>query len=167
MINFVILLINHLIQNHAFFQDNALKLKDDLEELRRLGGMFNVSTHETADNGKELRLHSTDAMVSIRYGTDPQQERHRLLKHAHKRAVERAWELEKALVTAGLSGRGEWSEEEREELSLRGRVEGYEGTDIHSVQRYPQLADDPGNVAFRRDARRKRKRRTHRHDVST
>lgn len=148
------------------FQDNALKLRDDLEELRRLGGMFNVSTHETAD-GKELRLHSTDAMVSIRYGTDPQQERHRLLKHAHKRAVERAWELEKALVTAGLSGRGEWSEEEREELSLRGRVEGYEGTDIHSVQRYPQLADDPGNVAFRRDARRKRKRRTHRHDVST
>ena len=78
-------------------QDNALKLRDDLEELRRLGGMFNVSTHETAD-GKELRLHSPDAVVSIRYGADPQQERHRLLKHAHKRAVERAWELEKACL---------------------------------------------------------------------
>lgn len=147
------------------FQDNALKLRDDLEELRRLGGMFNVSTHETAD-GKELRLHSPDAVVSIRYGADPQQERHRLLKHAHKRAVERAWELEKALVTSGLSGRGEWTEEEREELTLRGRVEGYEGTDIHSVQRYPQLADDPGNVAFRKDAKKKRKRRTHRHEVT-
>ncbi|XP_046665298.1 teneurin-m isoform X3 [Homalodisca vitripennis] len=149
-----------------FVKDNALKLRDDLEELRRLGGMFNVSTHETAD-GKELRLHSADAVVSIRYGADPQQERHRLLKHAHKRAVERAWELEKALITSGLSGRGEWTEEEREELTLRGRVEGYEGTDIHNVQRYPQLADDPGNVTFRKDARRKRKRRTHRHDDST
>ncbi|XP_024082461.1 teneurin-m isoform X3 [Cimex lectularius] len=146
-----------------FVKDNALKLKDDLEELRRLGGMFNVSTHETVD-GKELRLHSSDAVVSIRYGADPQQERHRLLKHAHKRAVERAWEIEKTLVSSGLSGRGEWTEEEREELLLRGRVEGYDGVDIHSVQRYPQLADDPGNVTFRNDEKHKRKRRTHHHD---
>ncbi|XP_075234226.1 teneurin transmembrane protein Ten-m isoform X2 [Lycorma delicatula] len=149
-----------------FVKDNALKLRDDLEELRRLGGMFNVSTHETSD-GKELRLHSADAVVSLRYGADPQQERHRLLKHAHKRAVERAWEIEKTLVTSGLSGRSEWTEEEREELILRGRVDGYDGSDIHSVQRYPQLADDPGNVAFRKDTRRKRKRRTHRHEDST
>uniref|UniRef100_A0A146KU89 Tenascin-like protein n=4 Tax=Lygus hesperus TaxID=30085 RepID=A0A146KU89_LYGHE len=146
-----------------FVKDNALKLRDDLEELRRLGGMFNVSTHETAD-GKELRLHSSDAVVSIRYGADPVQERHRLLKHAHKRAVERAWEIEKTLVSSGLSGRGEWTEEEREELLLRGRVEGYDGVDIHSIQRYPQLADDPGNVTFRNDAKHKRKRRTHHHD---
>lgn len=140
-----------------------MKLRDDLEELRRLGGMFNVSTHETAD-GKELRLHSSDATVSIRYGTDPLQERHRLLKHAHKRAVERAWEIEKALVSSGLTGRGEWTEEEREELILKGRVEGYDGVDIHSVQRYPQLADDPGNVSFRKDSNHKRKRRNHHHD---
>ncbi|CAH1394248.1 unnamed protein product [Nezara viridula] len=145
-----------------FVKDNALKLRDDLDELRRLGGMFNVSTHETAD-GKELRLHSIDAVVSIRYGADPIQERHRLLKHAHKRAVERAWEIEKSLVSSGLSGRGEWTEEEREELLLRGRVDGYDGIDIHSIQRYPQLADDPGNVAFRKDAKHKRKRRTHPH----
>ncbi|XP_072158624.1 teneurin-m isoform X3 [Bemisia tabaci] len=145
-----------------FVKDNALKLRDDLDELRRLGGMFNVSTHETAD-GKELRLHSTDAIVSIRYGSDPQQERHRLLKHAHKRAVDRAWEIEKSLVSSGLGGgRGDWTSEEQEELTLRGKVEGYEGIDIHSIQRYPQLADDPGNVAFRKEAsRRKRKRRTH------
>uniref|UniRef100_A0A1B6CCY7 Tenascin-like protein n=1 Tax=Clastoptera arizonana TaxID=38151 RepID=A0A1B6CCY7_9HEMI len=150
-----------------FVKDNALKLRDDLEELRRLGGMFNVTTHETSD-GKELRLHSADAVVSIRYGADPQQERHRLLKHAHKRAVERAWELEKALISSGLSGRGEWTEEEREEIILHGRAEGYDGTDIHSVQRYPQLADDPGNVAFRKDtSRRKRKRRTHRREDTT
>ncbi|RZF32871.1 hypothetical protein LSTR_LSTR013659 [Laodelphax striatellus] len=149
-----------------FVKDNALKLRDDLEELRRLGGMFNVSTHETAADGKELRLQSADAVVSLRYGVDPQQERHRLLKHAHKRAVERAWEIEKVLVTSGLAGRGEWTEEEREELILRGRVDGYEGSDIHSVQRYPQLADDPGNVAFRKDARKKRKRRRHNEEAT-
>ncbi|CAG2063983.1 unnamed protein product, partial [Timema podura] len=147
---------------------------DDQEELKRLGGMFNISAHETAEHGsagtKELRLHNPDAAVFIRYGADPETERHRILKHAHKRAVERAWELEKQLVMAGFSGRGDWSEEEREELLLHGDVDGFEGVDIHSIHHYPQLADDPGNVAFRRDAKRKRRKsglkkiRTHRHD---
>ncbi|KAK7861848.1 hypothetical protein R5R35_013485 [Gryllus longicercus] len=157
-----------------FVKDNVLKIRDDQEELRRLGGMFNISAHETAEHGsggtKELRLHNPDAAVFIRYGADPEQERHRILKHAHKRAVERAWELEKQLVTAGFQGRGEWTEEEKEELILHGDVDGYEGVDIHSVHRYPQLADDPGNVAFQRDTKRKRRKsgnrrsRSHRHE---
>ncbi|KAK2581810.1 hypothetical protein KPH14_002280 [Odynerus spinipes] len=157
-----------------FVKDNALKIRDDMEELRRLGGMFNVSTHETTEHGsgtwKELRLHNPDAAVVIKYGADPEQERHRILKHAHKRAVERAWEIEKQLVMAGFQGRGDWSKEEKDELLNRGTVDGYEGVDIHSVHRYPQLADDPGNVAFTRDTKRKRRKsgnrrsRTHRHD---
>ncbi|XP_076290025.1 teneurin transmembrane protein Ten-m isoform X6 [Lasioglossum baleicum] len=157
-----------------FVKDNALKIRDDMEELRRLGGMFNVSTHETTEHGsgtwKELRLYNPDAAVVIRYGADPEQERHRILKHAHKRAVERAWEIEKQLVMAGFQGRGDWSKEEKDELFNRGTVNGYEGVDIHSVHRYPQLADDPGNVAFTRDTKRKRRKsgnrrnRIHRHD---
>lgn len=157
-----------------FVKDNVLKIRDDLEELRRLGGMFNVSTHETTDHGqgtgKELRLHNPNAVVIIKYGGDPEQERHRILKHAHKRAVERAWELEKQLVAAGFQGRGDWTEEEKEELISHGDVDGYEGVDIHSIHRYPQLADDPGNVAFQRDTKRKRRKsgtrrsRLHRHD---
>ncbi|KAG7197898.1 hypothetical protein KM043_016142 [Ampulex compressa] len=157
-----------------FVKDNALKIRDDMEELRRLGSMFNVSTHETTEHGtgtwKELRLHNPDAAVVIKYGADPEQERHRILKHAHKRAVERAWEIEKQLVIAGFQGRGDWSKEEKDELISRGTVDGYEGVDIHSVHRYPQLADDPGNVAFTRDTKRKRRKsgnrrnRIHRHD---
>ncbi|XP_052130021.1 teneurin-m isoform X7 [Frankliniella occidentalis] len=157
-----------------FVKDNPLKIRDDMEELRRLGAMFNVSTHETADHGqsgtKELRLHNPDAAVFIRYGTDPDVERQRILKHAHKRAVEQAWKLEKAIVSAGFRGRGDWSPEEREELISNGVVGGWEGVELHTLHRYPQLADDPGNVAFRRDANRKRrksgngKHRIHRHD---
>ena len=157
-----------------------MKIRDDMEELRRLGGMFNVSTHETTEHGgsgvtyKELRLHSADAAVVIRDGADPEQERHRILKHAHKRAVERAWEMEKQLVSTGFQGRGEWTKEERDELVSRGIVEGYEGVDIHSVHRYPQLADDPGNVMFQRDTKRKRRKssgggggRSFRHDTAS
>ncbi|XP_067613196.1 teneurin-m isoform X2 [Eurosta solidaginis] len=145
-----------------FVKDNVLKLRDDNEELRRLGGMFNISTHEVTDHGgtaaKELRLHGPDAVVIIKYGVDPEQERHRILKHAHKRAVERAWELEKQLVAAGFQGRGDWTEEEKEELVSHGDVDGWIGIDIHSIHKYPQLADDPGNVAFQRDAKRKRRK---------
>ncbi|XP_024943143.1 teneurin-m isoform X4 [Cephus cinctus] len=157
-----------------FVKDNALKIRDDMDDLRRLGVMFNVSTHETTEHGsgtwKELRLHNPDASVVIKYGADPEQERHRILKHAHKRAVERAWEIEKQLVMAGFQGRGDWSKEEKDELISHGKVDGYEGVDIHSVHRYPQLADDPGNVAFTRDSKRKRRKsgtrrnRIHRHD---
>ncbi|NHV87631.1 hypothetical protein, partial [Escherichia coli] len=62
-------------------------------------------------------------------------------------------------------------EEEKEELLLHGEVDAYEGADIHSAHRYPQLADDPGNIAFRRDSKRKRRKsgkkpgRSHRHDT--
>lgn len=158
-----------------FVKDNVLKIRDDLEELKRLGGMFNVSTHETTSEhgaaaGKELRLHNPDAVVIIKYGVDPEQEQHRILRHAHKRAVERAWELEKQLVAAGFQGRGEWTEEEKEELISHGDIDGYEGVDIHSIHKYPQLADDPGNVAFQRDTKRKRRKsgthrsRMHRHE---
>ncbi|KAJ8911461.1 hypothetical protein NQ315_013565 [Exocentrus adspersus] len=158
-----------------FVKDNVLKIRDDLEELRRLGGMFNVSTHEITDHGstatiKELRLHNPDAVVIIKYGADPNLETHKILRHAHKRAVERAWEIEKQLVAAGFQGRGDWSEEEKEELISHGDVDGYEGVDIHSIHKYPQLADDPGNVAFQRDTKRKRRKsgvrrtRIHRHE---
>ncbi|XP_055317051.1 teneurin-m isoform X2 [Sitodiplosis mosellana] len=160
-----------------FVKDNVLKLRDDTEELRRLGGMFNTTTHEIADHGgaggKELRLHGHDAVVIIKYGVDPEQERHRILKHAHKRAVERAWELEKQLVAAGFQGRGDWTEEEKEELISHGDVDGFIGVDIHSIHKYPELADDPGNVAFQRDSKRKRRKsgfhkttqRQHRHET--
>ncbi|XP_072394437.1 teneurin-m isoform X1 [Diabrotica undecimpunctata] len=158
-----------------FVKDNVLKIRDDLEELRRLGGMFNVSTHEITDHGsttpiKELRLHNPDAVVIIKYGADPDVETHKILRHAHKRAVERAWEIEKQLVAAGFQGRGDWTEEEKEELISHGDVDGYEGVDIHSIHKYPQLADDPGNVAFQRDTKRKRRKsgvrrsRIHRHN---
>lgn len=147
-----------------FVKDNPLKVRDDMEELRRLGGMFNVSQHEGGEQGVEVRLHGAEAVVVLKYGVDPGQERSRLIKHAHKRAVERAWEHEKALVAAGWEGRAQWTEEEKEELIAHGVVDGWSAQDIHSTALFPQLADDPGNVAFVRDGRRKRRKssRTHR-----
>lgn len=98
------------------------------------------------------------AVIVLRYGVEPAAERVKLLKHAHKRAAARAWEREKALVAAGWEGRAPWTEEEKEELISHGVVDGWAARDVHSVQRYPHLADDPANVVFVRDARRKRRK---------
>lgn len=140
-----------------FVKDNVMKLRDDTEELRRLGGMFNVTTHDINEhgneNGKELRLHGVDAIVIIKYGVDPALERRRILKHAHKRAVDRAWENEKQLVATGAEGSVNWTEDEKEELIQHGEVEHYDGVDIHSIHKYPQLADDPSNVVFQRSSK--------------
>ncbi|XP_045521558.1 teneurin-m isoform X1 [Pieris brassicae] len=146
-----------------FVKDNSLKVRDDMDELRRLSGKFNVSQDETNDQGLEVRVHavgkgSAQAVIVLRYGVDPGQERIKLLKHAHKRAAARAWEREKALVAAGWEGRGSWTEEEKEELISHGIVDGWAARDVHSVSKYPQLADDPANIVFVRDGRRKRRK---------
>ncbi|XP_063635683.1 teneurin-m isoform X6 [Cydia splendana] len=146
-----------------FVKDNSLKIRDDMEELRRLSGKFNVSQDETNDQGLEVRVHavgkgSAQAVIVLRYGVEPAAERLKLLKHAHKRAAARAWEREKALVAAGWEGRGVWTEEEKEELISHGVVDGWAAKDVHSVSRYPQLADDPANIVFVRDGRRKRRK---------
>ncbi|CAK1544761.1 unnamed protein product [Leptosia nina] len=146
-----------------FVKDNSLKIRDDMDELRRLSGKFNVSQDETNDQGLEVRVHavgkgSAQAVIVLRYGVDPAQERIKLLKHAHKRAAARAWEREKALVAAGWEGRGSWTEEEKEELISHGIVDGWAARDVHSVSKYPQLADDPANIVFVRDGRRKRRK---------
>ncbi|XP_045492328.1 teneurin-m isoform X2 [Colias croceus] len=146
-----------------FVKDNSLKIRDDMDELRRLSGKFNVSQDETNDQGLEVRVHavgkgSAQAVIVLRYGVDPAQERVKLLKHAHKRAAARAWEREKALVAGGWEGSGVWSEEEKEELISHGVVDGWAARDVHSLARFPALADDPANIVFVRDARRKRRR---------
>ncbi|CAH0721405.1 unnamed protein product, partial [Brenthis ino] len=146
-----------------FVKDNSLKIRDDMEELKRMSGKFNVSQDETNDQGLEVRVHavgkgSAQAVIVLRYGVDPAQERIKLLKHAHKRAAARAWEREKALVAAGWEGRGSWTEEEKEELISHGIVDGWAARDVHSVSKYPQLADDPANIVFVRDGRRKRRK---------
>jgi teneurin len=141
-----------------FVKDNIMKLKDDTEELRRLGGMFNVTTHDSNEHaggeiGKELRLHGSDSIIIIKYGVDPDVERKRILKHSHKRAVDHAWENEKQTVASGNEGSVNWTEDEKEELISHGEIEHYDGIDIHSIHKYPQLADDPTNVVFQRSSK--------------
>ena len=107
---------------------------------------------------QELRLSNGDSSIAVRYGTELDEEYQRLVKHAHRRAAERAWEDEKFALSLGLDGRRQWTDEEREQLLSKGSVHGYRPSDLYSLRKYPQLADDPNNVAFLKDSRRKRRK---------
>ena len=49
-----------------------------------------------------------------------------------------AWAREKALVSAGFRGQGDWSKGQRAELaaSSRGKVKGFAAAEIHGRNRY-------------------------------
>ncbi|XP_069951086.1 teneurin-m-like isoform X3 [Cherax quadricarinatus] len=138
-------------------KENAELRHDDLQQLQRLSGRFNVSAKENEEH-HEIRVVGSDVSLVLLYGVDPSNARHRLLRHAHRRAVDHAWENERLLLERGSPTTHEWTVEERVELISKGTVPGYMAADMHSIHRYPLLADDPTNVVFRRDTGRRRRR---------
>lgn len=139
-------------------KENAELRHDDLQQLERLSGRFNVTSKDNGEQHHEIHVAGNDVLLVLLYGVDPITARHRLLRHAHHRVVSRAWENERLLVERGAPSMYEWTVEERVELVNKGSVSGYIPADIHSVHRYPFLADDPTNVVFRRDTGRRRRR---------
>ncbi|CAN7975618.1 unnamed protein product, partial [Ixodes persulcatus] len=156
-----------------FVQPQLSKAEEDWVQLGRLGTMFNITKHvvdsgeggSTSGGGKnqvDIRMHSTSVVLNIRYGTTLHEERHRLMRHARRRAVDDAWTQELELLKNGHKGSNDWTKSEREELLANGLVARYFGTDVHDIEKYPELADDPSNVAFRKENSRKRRGKTRR-----
>ncbi|XP_065289524.1 teneurin-m isoform X4 [Dermacentor albipictus] len=152
-----------------FVQPQLSKADEDWVQLGRLGTMFNITKHVVESEGVggprgqvDIRMHSTSVVLNIRYGTSLQEERHRLMRHARRRAVDDAWTQELELVRNGHKGSNDWTKGEREELMATGMVARYFGTDVHDIEKYPELADDPSNVAFRKENSRKRRGKTRR-----
>ena len=63
-------------------------------------------------------------------------------------AVRDAWKQERANVAAGKPGSVNWTAAQKAELLQTGRVSGFEGHHINSVNGNPQLARDPNNIKF-------------------
>jgi len=154
-------------ESFYFVKESSAKLRDDQEDLKRLSGQFNITLIENGaeqGGGTELRVSSAELAISITYGVDADTARQRVLRQSHRRAVESAWLREKQLVESGLPGQQvDWSIEERVELLTNGRVNGFIGSDLHSVYEYPQLADDASNIVFRRDEAKRKRRNKSRH----
>lgn len=63
-------------------------------------------------------------------------------------AVKKAWKNEAELVATTGKGTRNWTDLEIEELLTTGKVKGYDGHHMKSVNGYPELAGDPLNIQF-------------------
>lgn len=146
-------------------------MQRDIDQLHKLGSLVNVSritdSEQTASTSANHLLISTgNLLLNIRYGGTINEEFNRVARLARRKAIQEAWQREIFYLRHSSPGlaKMDWSAEERKTLLHSGQVREYFGSDIHGVEVYPQLADDPTNVRFKRDANvLSRKRRNHSH----
>ncbi|XP_028969053.1 teneurin-m [Galendromus occidentalis] len=170
----------HGLDYFYFVQPQLAKADKDWEQLGRLGSaLFNITKHPVVDSegGRraqiDIRVHSSNVALNIKYGSTVPEEKQRIVNHVKRKAIQEAWELEAGRVATGHKGSThDWSHAEREELLATKKIDRYYPTDIHTVDEYPQLADDPTNIVFRKEGTRKRRaryrnmRNQHRGDAS-
>ena len=80
--------------------------------------------------------------------TDLDTDGHASLAWERIKAVRIAWKQEQALVQRTGTGTRDWTAAERAQLIQNGRVSGYEGHHINSVNNNPNMAANPDNVEF-------------------
>ena len=146
---------------YHFIKEGSSQLQEDRNQLLRLSGVYNVSVHDT-ESGSDMKLSNRHFIIIIHYTKSIEHEIHKLVKHAHKHATEKAWALEKERVKHGFITTVRWTNEQKLELLRSGKVSGYHGRPIHSHHKYRQIADDPNNILFEIEHNRKR-RKSHLH----
>ncbi|MBS1689403.1 MAG: hypothetical protein JSS96_11805, partial [Bacteroidetes bacterium] len=72
----------------------------------------------------------------------------RSIEAARRRGIRRAWKQERDLLRKTGRTSTNFSESEKDELDKTGKVKGYHGHHINSVQTHPEQADDPDNIEF-------------------
>ncbi|XP_035224448.1 teneurin-m-like [Stegodyphus dumicola] len=171
----------HILDLHLTFhgqdvfylvKDSTWRVGDDLNQLQRLGNSaVNTTVHESKQEDSDgqnsvpgqqhqvdVRIHSHHAILNIRYGTTPERERQRLLRHAKRQAVSQRWSQERDIISSNQRGPLKWSERAKEQILSTGYANGYRGEYFHDVNLYPELADDPSNIVFHRITDRESKR---------
>jgi hypothetical protein len=123
---------------------------NDLEELQRLSGSYNVSRAGVSGGGEEVCVRGSSAAgepfaVCLLYGA--KSERAVVLQRmrtAHRLALRDAWRQEVERVKLGFHG--DWTPSQRDELLRSGEVGGYVGAEIHSVHKFPALLGQAANI---------------------
>ncbi|XP_030624718.1 teneurin-3 isoform X2 [Chanos chanos] len=98
----------------------------------------------------DVELSRSRLTLHVRYGTTLDEERARVLEQARQKALSHAWTREQQRVQDGEEGARLWTEGEKRQLLSTGRVQGYDGYYVLSVEQYPELADSANNIQFLR-----------------
>uniref|UniRef100_A0A8D0L4Z0 Teneurin-3 n=1 Tax=Sphenodon punctatus TaxID=8508 RepID=A0A8D0L4Z0_SPHPU len=168
------------VLNNAYYLDNlhfTIEGKDthyfikttspesDLGTLRLTSGRkalenginVTVSQSTTVVNGRTRRFADVEMQygalaLHVRYGMTLDEEKARILEQARQRALANAWAREQQRVRDGEEGARLWTEGEKRQLLSAGKVQGYDGYYVLSVEQYPELADSANNIQFLRQS---------------
>ncbi len=98
----------------------------------------------------DVQLQYGTLCLNVRYGSSHDEEKVRVLELARQRVVVATWARERHRLRQGEEGSRAWTDGERQQLLSSGRVQGYEGFYIVSVDQFPELADNVNNIQFLR-----------------
>uniref|UniRef100_A0A8D3CVH4 Teneurin transmembrane protein 3 n=1 Tax=Scophthalmus maximus TaxID=52904 RepID=A0A8D3CVH4_SCOMX len=135
---------------------SALRLTSGRKSLEN-GVNVTVSQSTTVMNGRTRRFADVELQygslaLHVRYGTTLDEEKSRILEHARQRALSSAWAREQQRVRDGEEGFRPWTEGEKRQLLSSGKVLGYDGYYVLSIEQYPELADSANNIQFLRQS---------------
>lgn len=134
----------------------ALRLNSGRKALDN-GVNITVSQSTTVVNGRSRRFADVELQygalaLHVRYGMTLDEEKARVLEQARQRALANAWSREQQRVREGEEGARLWTEGEKRQLLSNGKVQGYDGYYVLSVEQYPELADSANNIQFLRQS---------------
>ncbi|KAL2768208.1 teneurin-1 isoform 3 precursor [Daubentonia madagascariensis] len=140
-------------------------LEEDLVLIGNTGGRrilengvnVTVSQMTSVLNGRtrrfaDIQLQHGALCFNIRYGTTVEEEKNHVLEVARQRAVAQAWTKEQRRLQEGEEGIRAWTEGEKQQLLSTGRVQGYDGYFVLSVEQYLELSDSANNIHFMRQS---------------
>uniref|UniRef100_A0A8C6D0Z9 Teneurin-1 n=1 Tax=Moschus moschiferus TaxID=68415 RepID=A0A8C6D0Z9_MOSMO len=140
-------------------------LEEDLVLIGNTGGRrilengvnVTVSQMTSVLNGRtrrfaDIQLQHGALCFNIRYGTTVEEEKNHVLEIARQRAVVQAWTKEQRRLQEGEEGIRAWTEGEKQQLLSTGRVQGYDGYFVLSVEQYLELSDSANNIHFMRQS---------------
>lgn len=140
-------------------------LEEDLVLIGNTGGRrilengvnVTVSQMTSVLNGRtrrfaDIQLQHGALCFNIRYGTTIEEEKNHVLEMARQRAVAQAWLQEQRRLQEGEEGIRAWTEGEKQQLLSTGRVQGYDGYFVLSVEQYLELSDSANNIHFMRQS---------------
>ncbi|XP_034043467.1 teneurin-3 isoform X3 [Thalassophryne amazonica] len=135
---------------------SALRLTSGRKSLEN-GVNITVSQSTTVMNGRTRRFADVELQygalaLHVRYGTTLDEEKARILEQARQRALSSAWAREQQRVRDGEEGVRLWTEGEKRQLLSSGKVLGYDGYYVLSIEQYPELADSANNIQFLRQS---------------
>ncbi|XP_053896256.1 teneurin-1 isoform X5 [Malaclemys terrapin pileata] len=140
-------------------------LEEDLALIGNTGGRrilengvnVTVSQMTSVINGRtrrfaDIQLQHGALCFNVRYGTTIEEEKNHVLEIARQRAVAQAWTKEQRRLQEGEEGIRAWTEGEKQQLLSIGRVQGYDGYFVLSVEQYLELSDSANNIHFMRQS---------------